>query len=259
MTDALDAEALEFRQMVRASIAMHVILLASIFAFQSFSSSHPYIDASSPGPISVMWARPVGGAEKTAPNKLPGPIVPITAPPAANEKPKIVMPEEMPKNAIHPPPKELDEDAARKKAMADALARIGHDVDARPIPRPENFPSEKTTGKGGYPGVGNAQGSGIVGALGGNPLFSAYRSQIQRIMTDNFLWLQKEQKLHAEVMLRIDASGTITTSELSKSSGNLAYDRAALRAVQKSSPLPPPPDSLAKDIVRQDFVINFVR
>jgi protein TonB len=46
------------------------------------------------------------------------------------------------------------------------------------------------------------------------------------------------------VQLQIDASGTVTSSNISQSSGFEVLDKQALEMVKKASPLPQPPEAL---------------
>lgn len=52
------------------------------------------------------------------------------------------------------------------------------------------------------------------------------------------------------VIVEILRNGTIKPPRIEKSSGNSAYDRAALRAVQDASPFPPLPEQWAKSSLR---------
>jgi colicin import membrane protein len=54
----------------------------------------------------------------------------------------------------------------------------------------------------------------------------------------------RTQALEAHVEVNLDASGGVRgTPRLSRRSGNPWYDEGVIRAIQKSSPLPPPPEA----------------
>jgi colicin import membrane protein len=54
----------------------------------------------------------------------------------------------------------------------------------------------------------------------------------------------RTQALEARVEVNLDASGGVRgTPRLSRRSGNPWYDEGVIRAIQKSSPLPPPPEA----------------
>jgi len=57
------------------------------------------------------------------------------------------------------------------------------------------------------------------------------------------------QPLSCIVYFKIIRSGTVLDPEIEKSSGIPAYDRACLRAIQTSSPLPPLPTDFRDDII----------
>lgn len=57
------------------------------------------------------------------------------------------------------------------------------------------------------------------------------------------------QPLACIIYFKIIRSGTVLDPEIEKSSGVQAYDRACLRAVQASSPLPPLPTDFSDDII----------
>src|SRR5262249_30753328 len=158
---------LEFRRMVAFSAAFHLVAVGVVLITTVFSSRH-YVEAASQGPINVMWATTIHAPAPTSPNKLPGPmVVPDVAPPAKKEEAKIVMPEDQKKmkETKAERAKESEEDA-RRKAMAEALASVQKDVEKRPVPRADNFPS---TVKGAEKGLPSGPG-GVAGILGGDPI-----------------------------------------------------------------------------------------
>lgn len=56
--------------------------------------------------------------------------------------------------------------------------------------------------------------------------------------------------LEAIISFKITKEGTVTSQKFKKSSGNTIFDRSAMKAVLKASPLPPPP-------VEQDVEVRF--
>lgn len=65
-------------------------------------------------------------------------------------------------------------------------------------------------------------------------------------------WLA-EANLTAQAIIKIDEKGYITKKKIFKSSGNRQYDDFVLAAIEKSSPLPQPPE-LFLDLVRIDGI-----
>ncbi|HLG18949.1 MAG TPA: cell envelope integrity protein TolA [Bdellovibrionota bacterium] len=251
----------EFKRMVAVSTAAHLVALGLTLMTTTLASRR-YLDAAIPGPMNVMWATTVKMPKATAPNKLPGPIVPPDVPaPVKPAEAKVVMPEDKAKvdrAAAKEKAAADEEENARRKAMEEALASVRREPETRPGPRADNFPS---AGKGAAEGLPAGPG-GVGGILGGNPIFGGYKRQVQQAITNNFVWIQRRDdarnRLRAEISFRIDAGGNILESAVSTTSGNPAFDSAALRAIRKSSPLPLPPQELAEDVMREQFVIIFV-
>lgn len=74
-------------------------------------------------------------------------------------------------------------------------------------------------------------------------LFSSYSSLItERVWSE---WVYPEFKSREELLTIIDIkilkNGEIKILKIEKSSGNTLFDRSAIRAIRKASPLPPPP------------------
>jgi TonB family protein len=49
------------------------------------------------------------------------------------------------------------------------------------------------------------------------------------------------RELEAVIIIEIDTSGQVKGSRFEQSSGNLVFDQAAIRAISKATPFPPPP------------------
>ncbi|MFN2384608.1 MAG: energy transducer TonB, partial [Gemmatimonadota bacterium] len=62
--------------------------------------------------------------------------------------------------------------------------------------------------------------------------------------------------LSATVHFRIDSRGRLLEIELAEGSGNLVFDRSALRAVQASDPMPPLPAGYDGDYLGVYFVFD---
>lgn len=63
-------------------------------------------------------------------------------------------------------------------------------------------------------------------------------------------WLQPNLDLQCTVLIRLASSGQVLSATISKSSGNAIFDRSAITAVYKASPLPVPHDAKVFDIIR---------
>jgi TonB family protein len=88
------------------------------------------------------------------------------------------------------------------------------------------------------PGVGTA---GITGLEGGDFPYTFYLERMVGLIGGNWLRPQTGADIAVVVYFRIERSGNLRDARISKSSGSGIFDRAALRAVLESSPLPPLP------------------
>jgi colicin import membrane protein len=86
-----------------------------------------------------------------------------------------------------------------------------------------------------------SMGPGIPSALQSTGADSYYAIITRKIWSE---WIYPESDLSGlEVIIniKIDNEGNVITHEIEKSSGNTLFDRSAVKAISKASPLPPPP------------------
>ncbi|MCX7913439.1 MAG: TonB family protein [Thermodesulfovibrionales bacterium] len=99
-------------------------------------------------------------------------------------------------------------------------------------------PSGKLTQK---PNFKNAHSVDINSSSITNDYFALIVSKIRRE------WVYPEsldRNLEAIISIKILSDGSVKIEKIEKSSGNPVFDRYALRAINKASPLPPPPKEL---------------
>ena len=92
------------------------------------------------------------------------------------------------------------------------------------------FGAAKITGE-------NGMGGGVVRP----PEFFKYKEVLEKHIKANWNWFDTSKPYQAQIQMSIDERGNITKYEIVTSSGNSKYDDSVLRAVQKATPLPPPP------------------
>ncbi|MFO7784270.1 MAG: TonB family protein [Thermodesulfobacteriota bacterium] len=103
---------------------------------------------------------------------------------------------------------------------------------------------------------GGTGGGGRGGFLG--TAMQIYRARVQEHITANWSYpaaLQSRGNPEATILLRVQRDGTITSSRLVKRSTNSVFDDSVLRAVERSDPLPPFPESYKMS--REEFEIRF--
>lgn len=102
-----------------------------------------------------------------------------------------------------------------------------------------------------------SEGTALSGV--GKLQHDAYLSEIDRHFRNNWSLPEylRNRGLIAEVVVRLDRVGNIIGSQLVKSSGNPTFDDIVMSAVQKSSPVPPPPDKFVRISELQGFLFRF--
>ena len=120
-----------------------------------------------------------------------------------------------------------DSTAALDTKLQKALQRyIGESSNAGGV----GFGAAKITGE-------NGMGGGVVRP----PEFFKYKEILEKHIKANWNWFDTSQPYKAQIQMSIDERGNITKYAIVTSSGNSRYDDSVLRAVQKATPVPPPP------------------
>jgi colicin import membrane protein len=102
-------------------------------------------------------------------------------------------------------------------------------------------------------GPGEGEGAAALGSggRGGGVVkgieFIVYQNRMLSSIKDNWAWVGQRSNLKVVVHFSIRDNGEITNLKIIQSSGDSSYDESVLRAVKKSSPLPPPPESARRD------------
>jgi len=90
--------------------------------------------------------------------------------------------------------------------------------------------SQKTTTQS--TGKGSSQGT----------LFDSYYAKITGQIRQEWIYPDTgEKNMEAVIAVKIAKDGSVTVQKIEKSSGNTLFDRSALRALAKASPVQPPP------------------
>lgn len=169
-----------------------------------------------------------------------GVMTPATAKPA--EKPKPVTPK------IEPPrPEPVKTTTAKTPAEKNTvpLSPFGKSTkrgSENPVIPPKPQPSAAPTAPG-VAGVGDvAVGSaGVTGLEGGDFPYTIYIERMKNLIGTHWFRPQVATGAATTVYFAIDRDGTIRDAKTETYSGNSPFDRAALRAVLETSPLPPLP------------------
>lgn len=188
-------------------------------------------------------------ARKDAPQVTPGKEV-QTPPPAPEPKPEPPPPpppEAKPAPTPAPPEPKPTPKAPPQQATAPKKAETSTQSNLDDIM--QRFAAADRRGKAeDLPGQldGDPEGDAEQAAEG-----ERYLALVQKRLRDNYVLPstipQAERvRLSAQVRIHIERNGAISKFEIERSSGNAQYDAALQSAVQRSSPLPPPPDHLLR-------------
>ncbi|MDE1005418.1 MAG: cell envelope integrity protein TolA [Paraburkholderia fungorum] len=124
--------------------------------------------------------------------------------------------------------------AAKAKAQADAAAQAKK-LDAERRARLAQM--QGLAGGEGSSGNGLAK-SGTGSGSGGTATSPGYADKVRRVVRPNISWGGETEGLETVISVRCSPTGTLLDAQISRSSGNAAWDDAALRAVQRSNPMP---------------------
>jgi colicin import membrane protein len=92
---------------------------------------------------------------------------------------------------------------------------------------------------------GNHGNSVQASGQGTEKSFSGYYARITQEIHQQWIWPEKgPRNIEAIITIRIFKDGTAKVQKIEKSSGNALFDRSALKALAKASPLTPPPYEL---------------
>ena len=167
---------------------------------------------------------------------------------------KAVLKEAPPKNlAKKEPAKETKSESKTEEAALDRVREnlIQSAVD-RLKSRTEEAP-KPSKGEAISSGTGEGEGAAALGpgGRGGGVVkgmeFIIYQNRMLNSIKDNWAWVGQKSNLKVVVHFSIKENGEISGLKIVQPSGDPSYDESVLRAVKKSSPLPPPPESSRKD------------
>ena len=217
-----------------ASVLAALLHAAVLVAFLLSALARP-MHYAAPRAVAVRLL-PAGAIRATTQPETPQPAPPPAAPKPKIEKPPPEEPPKPSKNALLLPAKE----DKKKKPTPPPVSRPGPAVSPN-----VSLPSagEEATGAASSSAAG-AGGTAGIGSLKLDQADFKYPVYIERMVQIISLnWFKPAQAVQTNpiVHFQIERDGTITDPRIVTSSGLPFVDRAALRAVLASSPLPPLP------------------
>ena len=143
-------------------------------------------------------------------------------------------------------------DSVRERLIQSAVERAKNRTDSgQKASKGEVISSGAGEGEGAAALGKGGRGGGVVKGME----FIIYRNRLRETIQGNWVWPGQRTDLEVTVHLGIRDNGEIVGLKIVKSSGDLSYDDSVLRALRKSSPLPPPPENFRKDFM--DYSITF--
>ena len=149
---------------------------------------------------------------------------------------------DIPREASRPAQKELPSMAPSAPARSGPAVAAQRDAAPSPPPPPLGRPT------------GNAQGVGAAASVEGDFPFQWYLNAVQRKVYEQ--WTQPFSSVQGQkaiIVFEIARNGEVTRARIEKTSGDAAYDVAALRAVTGANPLPPLPPEFKGTMIRVHF------
>lgn len=140
--------------------------------------------------------------------------------------------------------------------IAQALSQVKQDLQTRETASA----GSGTEGGSGGNNVGNNNGAAGGNIAASDPILVQYQTQVkQKIIRE---WVRantggETEVLRTRVSVRIDAGGKVVSTSFVKKSGNASFDLSTIRAVERASPLPTPPEAIKAEALSEGFVIDF--
>lgn len=192
----------------------------------------------------TIFSPAILGAEETPPPPPPKPPPP---------KPEAPPPEP------EPEPKPIDEDTMvlvdKKKPETPAPPPPPPQQQAPPPPAPVK-PPPKRTGSPFGSALGSSTSSARVGVEDPNFTYGYYLDRVVAAINANWVRPPVGDVEQAVLYFRIQRDGTITELRIAEPSGSETFDRAAFRAVESSSPLPPLPSGYKRPSLGINLIVK---
>jgi colicin import membrane protein len=254
-------------KMFFVSLLLHGLAISAVFFLPNLSSTRTFYS-----PVySVRLVTPPPAPEAKSESAQPAPAAPASLP-APAEKPKA---KEKEKPVSLAPKKEEPKQEDTEKKIAEAIDRLRQKKESKNLEGAiEKMRSEKESRQvqTAIEGIRKRVTIGSKGAVeSAEPASGGASTDVMTIKHKiyyNLIWkrirsvwvlpdaaLAGQKNLEAIIGIRIAPNGQIEDIQFEKKSGNPAFDESALRAIQKSNPLPPLPPGLEGE--RFDVGVRF--
>jgi protein TonB len=205
------------------SAAAHVTLIAVAFVLAQRAEEEPRTRA-----IQIKLA----GAPRSAPPAMRSETTPAPKPAVSAPKP---VPVPLPEPPKAKPPKKSSEGAS---LFGRSELEAPHDVKPTPAPPTPPAASSVAGNLGAVPAVGKA---GVTSLEGGPFPYNAYIDRMVTLVGGHWFRPQSGGDRVAQVYFVVERNGRVRDAKVERSSGDATFDRAAIRAIIETNPLPPLP------------------
>lgn len=274
-----------YRAGVAASVVAHLVLAYLVF-FKLVPSMGDF-----PEPIvysiSIESGKSLGGVSQVPKDDKKSELAPVkhvTAPQEKAEKqqPEPVKPqdqkiEEAPNDAevstaeMKPTPKPLPtaRPTAKPTVKPESTKKVsdkkdqetkksdGENVDKRLQAALQRYLGESSEAGGKGFGAASVGGRGMGGGVVRPEAFFVYSKIIQSRIKDAWRWHDPNTALKTQVSFDIEPDGVVKNVRILRGSGESRFDDSVVRAVEKASPLPPPPESVYEQYFKKDVRVTF--
>lgn len=197
-------------------------------------------------------------AKQTAPKLTAPPQQTKAPPPPQQEGPKAPIAKKQAPLPQKPVPQTQKADKPDESKITQALSGIEEEIKERET-QLQSAPPAVPPGSPTRPGeAGLGSPDGTITAR--DPGYVGYQSQVRSKIIQGWVRTHagsETQRLRARVLVRINAAGAVISKVLTQSSGDASFDNSALRAVERASPFPPPPEGIQREALGEGFVVDF--
>ena len=135
-------------------------------------------------------------------------------------------------------------DSVRERLIQSAVERAKNRTDSgQKASKGEVISSGTGEGEGAAALGKGGRGGGVVKGME----YVIYQNRMLSTIKTNWVWVGQRSNLRVVVRFNIKENGEIFGLKVVQASGNASYDESVIRAVNKSSPLPAPPEAVRSD------------
>ncbi len=274
-----------YRAGIAVSVVGHLVLAYLVF-FRLFPNLGDF-----PEPvvysISIESGKSLGGMSQVPKDDKKSELAPVknvTAPQekAEQEQPEPVKPKD---EKVEEAPEDAEVSTSEAKPTPKPVPTAKPTAKATPKPEPTKKPAEKKdketkksdgdnvdkrlqaalqrylgessdAGGKGF-GAGSVGGKGMGGGVVRPEAFFVYSKIIQSRIKDAWRWHDPNTVLKTQVSFDIEPDGVVKNVRILRGSGESRFDESVVRAVEKASPLPPPPESVYEQYFKKDVRVTF--